>query len=133
MNYNTGTLGLPIVLLVSLWGAVNTTLSLFRTLNERRDQVFDMIEECGKCPDKLLGPVEIYVTNMLPLSIGVCLFQSLICFVIISIPKYMNVEDDSDRHRMKLACYLIATLPGFSLLGFLGGGIFDAVLLSKSI
>jgi len=133
MNYNTGTLGLPIVLLVSLWGAVNTTLSIFRVINERRDLAFSMIEECGKCPDKLLGPVEIYVTNMLPLSIGVCLFLGLICYVVISIPRYMNVEDENDRQRMKHACYLIASLPGFSLLGFLGGGIFDAIKFSQSI
>ncbi len=33
-------LGLPIVLLAALWGAVNTTLSFFQIINARRDMLF---------------------------------------------------------------------------------------------
>lgn len=129
MNYGTGTLGLPIVLLVSLWGAVNTTLKFFEIINEHSDMVFKLLEECMTCPKKILGPLEIYFTNVLPLSIGVCIFLALVSYVVISIPRYMNVEDKQDKHQMKFACNLIAILPLFALLGFVGGGIFDAIII----
>jgi len=131
MNYGTGTLGLPIVLLVSLWGAVNSTLKFFEVINERRDMAFGMIDSCGTCPEQTLGPLTIYFTNVVPLTTGVSIFLLLVSYVVISIPHYMNVEDKLDIDRMKLACHLIASLPLFGLFGFLGGGIFDAILISR--
>lgn len=132
MNYNTGTLGLPIVLLASLWGAVNTTLKFFEIINERRDMVFELIDKCRLCPDQTLGPLEIYFTNVMPLSIGTCIFLALVSYVVISIPGYMNIDKEQDIHRMSIACKLIATLPLFGLFGFIGGGIFDALLILNS-
>jgi hypothetical protein len=129
MNYNTGTLGLPIVLLASLWGAVNTTLTFFKIINERRDQVFGLIDSCGNCPELTLGPLPIYFTNVVPLTLGVCLFLVLICYVITSIPRYMNVDDEDDIKRMMFACKAIASLPAFGLVAFILGGAFDAIMI----
>lgn len=129
MSYNTGTLGLPIVLLASLWGAVNTTLNFYRFINERRDEVFRLLDECGRCPGRSLGPFEIYFTNMMPLTVGVCLFLVLITYVIATIPEYMDIDDDGERRRFRGACYAIACLPAFGLIGFFGGGTFDALVL----
>ena len=131
MNYNIGTLGLPIVLLGSLWGAVNTTLKFYEFINDRRDQVFEMIDKCGVCPGVTLGPLQIYFTNMMPLTLAVCLFLVLICFVTISIPNYMDVEDENDIKRTRFSCYAIASLPAFGLLGFVSGGIYDLIIISK--
>lgn len=133
MSYNTGTLGLPIVLLASLWGAVNTTLNFYQFINARRDEVFTLLDECGPCPGQTLGPVEIYFTNMMPLTIGVCLFLVLITYVIATIPAYMDIDDERERLRFRGACYAIACLPAFGLVGFLGGGTFDAIMLVKGL
>lgn len=126
-------LGLPIVLLAALWGAVNTTLSFFEIINARRDMMFELVDSCGYCIEKTLGPVEIYFTNLLPLTIGNIIFLGLICHVILSIPRHMKIADDVEAKRLQVACKAIALLPAFGVLGFVGGGIFDMVMLIRSL
>jgi len=124
-------LGLPIVLLSALWGAVNTTLSFFQIINARRDIVFELIDKCGRCLEKTLGPIEIYLTNLLPLTIGNIIFLCLISYVIISIPRHMKTENEEEANRMKKACNIIAVLPIFGAISFLGGAIFDMTMLIR--
>ncbi len=126
-------LGLPIVLLAALWGAVNTTLSFFQIINARRDMMFELIDKCGYCTEQTLGPMEIYFTNLLPLSIGNIIFLSLISYVILSIPRHMKIEDDEEAKRLKAACVAIAVLPIFGALSFALGGIFDIAMLMRSL
>jgi hypothetical protein len=133
MNFGLGHLGLPIVLLASLWGAVNTTLKIFEIVNERRDMVFELIDKCGYCPAITLGPLEIYFTNVVPISIGACIFLFLISYVVVSIPKYMTVEEAEYKERMKKSCYMIAALPLFALIAFVCGGVFDVVMIITSL
>lgn len=125
-------LGLPIVLLAALWGAVNTTLSFFQTINARRDLIFDLIDECGYCTEKTLGPIEIYFTNLLPLTIGNIIFLGLISYVILSIPRHMKIENTAEAEHLKIACRVIAVLPIFGAISFAAGGIFDMVILIRS-
>ncbi len=125
-------LGLPIVLLAALWGAVNTTLSFFQTINARRDLIFDLIDECGYCAEKTLGPIEIYFTNLLPLTIGNIIFLGLISYVILSIPRHMKIENTAEAEHLKIACRVIAVLPIFGAISFAAGGIFDMVILIRS-
>ncbi|UJP06075.1 MAG: hypothetical protein LZF61_03620 [Nitrosomonas sp.] len=126
-------LGLPIVLLAALWGAVNTTLSFFQIINVRRDMIAELIDQCGLCPDKTLGPLEIYFTNLLPLTFGNIIFLSLISYVIIAIPRHMKIEDDAEARRLKTACQIIAILPIFGALSFIAGGFFDIAMLTRSL
>lgn len=126
-------LGLPIVLLAALWGAVNTTLSFFQTINARRDMIFSLIDECGYCAEKTLGPLEIYFTNLLPLTIGNIIFLGLISYVILSIPRHMKIEDSAEAEHLKTACRVIAVLPIFGAISFAAGGIFDMVVLVRSL
>jgi hypothetical protein len=126
-------LGLPIVLLAALWGAVNTTLEFFKTINERRDMMFELIDRCGYCSKQTLGPIEIYFTNLLPLTIGNIIFLSLICYVILSIPYHMRIEDSTEAKRLRTACIVIGMLPAFGALAFIIGGIFDMVMLIRSL
>ena len=129
---NMPTLGAPLVLLATLWGAVGSVLSAFSIINDRRDKVFALIQECGRCEDKLLGPVEMYLTNLLPLSLGICLFLLIVAVIVIQIPSYMVCEDMVYLQRMKLAAWFIASLPLFCFLGFFAGAIFDGwTVLSK--
>ncbi|NBQ68157.1 MAG: hypothetical protein EBU46_04700 [Nitrosomonadaceae bacterium] len=126
-------LGLPIVLLAALWGAVNTTLSFFQFINARRDMMFELIDKCGYCPEQTLGPVEIYLTNLLPLTIGNIIFLYLISYVILSIPRHMKIENEDEAKRLKTACNYIAVLPIFGALSFCGGAIFDLVMLIHAL
>jgi len=126
-------LGLPIVLLAAIWGAVNTTLSFFQTINARRDMMFELIDKCRYCTEKTLGPLEIYFTNLLPLTIGNIIFLGLISYVILSIPRHMKVEDSTEAKHLKTACFVIAVLPTFGAFSFAAGGIFDMVMLIRSL
>jgi hypothetical protein len=126
-------LGLPIVLLAALWGAVSTTLNFFEIINARRDLIFKLIDSCGYCTEQTLGPIEIYFTNLLPLTIGNAIFLSLICYVILSIPRHMKIEDNVEAERLKTACVTIAILPAFGMLAFVAGGIFDMIMLIRSL
>ena len=71
---NMPTLGAPLVLLATLWGAVAGFSSAFQHYQRSPDKIFALIEECGRCEGKLLGPLKLYLTNLLPLSLGICLF-----------------------------------------------------------
>lgn len=126
-------LGLPIVLLAALWGAVNTTLSFFQIINARRDTMFELIDKCGRCPEQTLGPVEIYLTNLLPLTAGNIIFLSLISYVILSIPRHMKIENDEEAKRLKTACNIIAILPIFGVFAFFAGAVFDLAMLVRAL
>ena len=126
-------LGLPIVLLAALWGAVNTTLSFFQMINARRDMMFELIDKCGYCPEQTLGPVEIYLTNLLPLTLGNIIFLYLISYVILSIPRHMKIENDEEARRLKVACNIISVLPIFGALSFCGGAAFDLMMLIRAL
>jgi len=126
-------LGLPIVLLAALWGAVNTTLSFFQIINARRDMMFELIDKCRYCPEQTLGPLEIYLTNLLPLTVGNIIFLSLISYVILSIPRHMSIENDDEAKRLKTACNIIAILPIFGAAAFFTGALFDLVMLIRAL
>ena len=130
MAFKIENMGLPIVLMASLWGAVSITLNFYQYINRARDQVFALLQECGVCSGQLLGPLDIYLTNMMPLSLGVCLFLFLICYVTLTIPEHMDV-DAQQYASARRSCRLIATLPGFGLIGFAGGALFDLIKISE--
>ncbi|MGB1237884.1 MAG: hypothetical protein ACPG4U_06705 [Pseudomonadales bacterium] len=127
---NGPSLTLPLILIASLWGAVSATLQFFSMLNQRRDQAFALLQKCGACPDELLGPLQIYFTNMLPLSLGACLFLFLICYVIVKIPDHI-APDKKLRGRIVYSCYYIATLPFFGFISFLIGAVFDFTVIKQ--
>ena len=129
MTTNKDSLGLPMMLLVALWGAVNTTLEFFKIINERRDQVFEMVDTCGSNCTEILGPIEIYISNCMSMTIGLCIFLSIIVYFVLTIPKYMNITDEDEAKRAQLACRVIAILPAYGLFGFLTGGTFDVIML----
>lgn len=123
-------LGRPLILLAALWGAVNTTLNFFEIINERRDLMFSLIDRCGACADAgiTLGPIELYFTNLLPLTVGLMIFLGLIGYVVISIPEFMRLEDE-EKIKMRSVVRMVAALPFFGLFGFVCGGIFDLMII----
>lgn len=123
----------PLILLASLWGAVTITLKFFEIINSRRDMMFELIDKCGSCPEQTLGPIEIYFTNLMPLTIGLIIFLGLIVYVVLSIPRYMQMENETEAKRTKRACMAISLLPVFGLLAFVAGGMFDMIMLIRSL
>jgi hypothetical protein len=118
-------LGVPIVLMGSLWGAVGVVLDAFKVINERRDLAFKLVGECGKCADKVLTPQIVYLTNMVPLTTGLVLFLIVVTAVMIRIPHFAQLQDEVFHRRMVFTSRLLATPLVFTIIGFALGGAFD--------
>jgi hypothetical protein len=140
------TLGLPVVFLGALWGAVTIVLSAYKLINEKRDEILRMIEcrrlidggshentealkQCLQCCDpnvRILGPLDLYLGNLLPLSAGVCLFLAIVTYGVWKMPDYVNLEDPETRSKVRRISCFTASLPAFTLVGFGVGAAFDA-------
>lgn len=115
----------PIVLMGSLWAAMGVVLEAFKVINERRDLAFKMAGECGKCAGKVLTPQIIYLTNMVPLTVGLVLFLIVVTILMIKIPRFAQLQDKGFEGRMALASRLLAVPLVFAIMGFVVGGAFD--------
>ena len=45
----------------------------------------------------------------------------------------MKIEDNVEAERLRTACVTIAILPAFGMLAFVAGGIFDMIMLIRSL
>lgn len=122
-------MGIPLVLFGSLWGAVGVVLQAYKAINERRDEIFKLIETCGDCTERILTPDAIYWTNLLPLSTGLVLFLFIVSWLMLCIPKFAQTDDQQFVRQMRFLSRFVASLPIFALLGFIGGGIFDFYII----
>ena len=139
-------LGLPVVFLGALWGAVTIVLSAYKLINDKRDEILHLIEcrrliamkppaheeaikQCLQCCDpstRILGPIDLYLGNLLPLSGGICLFLAIVTYGVWKMPSYVNLENAEMLRKVKRISYFTASLPAFALLGFAVGAAFDA-------
>jgi hypothetical protein len=133
--------GLPLFLLGTLWSAVSIVFAAYKLINDKRDEIIHILEcqrliggktyaraellpKCLECCDpnvRILGPIDLYFSNLLPLSFGVCLFLVIITYSVWKMPSYMNLDDPETR----FIILLIASLPAFALVGFGIGAVFD--------
>ena len=140
------TLGLPVVFLGALWGAVSIVLTAYKLINDKRDEIIHMLEcqgliagkgqgseallgKCLECCDpsvRIFGPLELYFGNLLPLSLGVCLFLAIVTYGVWKMPSYVNLEDPETRRKVQRISSFTASLPAFALVGFALGTVFDA-------
>lgn len=118
-------LSVPIVLMGSLWAAVGVVLEAFKVINERRDLAFKMVDECGKCLEKMLTPQIVYWTNMVPLTLGLVLFLIVVTALMIKIPRFVQLQDEAFERRMVIASRLFAAPLILTIVGFVLGGVFD--------
>ncbi|MEO6423078.1 MAG: hypothetical protein ABIO31_10225 [Candidatus Nitrotoga sp.] len=147
-------LGLPLILLGALWGAVSIVLQTYQLINTKRDQIMVLIE-CKKafagkltnggdivaapakvldqcqscCYGKELQPIDLYLSNLLPLSLGLCLFLAIVSFAVVSIPDYLNSSDADFMNRVRRISWITASLPLFSMFAFAAGTLFDGYIL----
>ncbi|QSA97603.1 hypothetical protein [Methylococcus sp. EFPC2] len=119
----TGT-GAPFLLLGLLWSAVSIALTAFGLVNGKRDEIVALIEKCGRCPDKIIGPESLYFSNLLPLSFGVCLIYGILSYAMWSIRSSSKV-----RTRVKRTTAVIVMLPLYCCLAFAFGAVFDAIII----
>lgn len=125
MNSEFEKLGVPIVLIGSLWSAMDVVLSAFKEINERRDLITDLIDKCGKCDDCSLTPAIVYWTNLFPLSAGVIIFLAIMTVVSIKMPAFANLLDQDFAAKLERLARLIALPLLIALLGFVAGCLFD--------
>lgn len=147
-------LGLPLILLGALWGAVSIVLQTYQLINTKRDQIM-MLIECKKaftgkltsvgdfgavpakvleqcqscCYGKELQPIDLYLSNLLPLSLGLCLFLAIVSFAVVSIPDYLNSSDADFMYKVRRISWVTASLPLFSMFAFAAGTLFDGYIL----
>ena len=139
-------LGLPVVFLGALWGAVTIVLSAYKLINDKRDEILHLIEcrrliegkaaanaealkQCLQCCDpnlRILGPIDLYLGNLLPLSAGICLFLAIVTYGVWKMPGYVTLDSPDMIRKVKRISYFTASLPAFTLLGFGVGAGFDA-------
>lgn len=116
--------GAPFLLLGLLWSAVSNALTAYGMINAKRDEILALIEKCGRCPDKLVGPEALYFVNLLPLSLGICLIYGVLSYAMMSIRSSPSVAP-----RVKKATQVIVLLPVYCFLAFAGGAVFDAIII----
>jgi hypothetical protein len=138
-------LGLPVVFLGALWGAVTIVLQAYKLINDKRDEILHLIEcrrliesgsdkheafkQCLQCCDpslRVLGPIDLYLGNLLPLSGGICLFLAIVTYGVWRMPNYVTLDSPEMRRKVRWISYFTASLPAFALLGFAVGAGFDA-------
>jgi hypothetical protein len=139
-------LGLPVVFLGALWGAVTIVLQAYKLINDKRDEILHLIEcrrliaiqppahdeaikQCLQCCDpsvRILGPIDLYLGNLLPLSGGICLFLAIVTYGVWRMPNYVSLDSPDMRRKVRLISCFTASLPAFALLGFAVGAGFDA-------
>jgi hypothetical protein len=141
-------LGLPMLVLGALWGAVTIVLSSYSVINGKRDEILRLIEcqhvlarpdappklidSCQLCCDpgvRVLGPADLYLTNLLPLQVGLLVFLGIVSYGVWVIPNHVAISDPRRQRRVQRLARVTAALPLFAFLGFALGAAFDAVTL----
>ena len=142
----TPTIGLPVIFLGALWGAVSIVLTAYKLINDKRDEIVhllecqrliagkprvppELIKKCMECCDpnvRIFGPLDLYFGNLLPLSFGLCLFLAIVTYGVWMMPSYVNLDNPETRRKVRIISSLTASLPAFALLGFGLGTVFDA-------
>ena len=125
MNDEFKRIGFPLLFIGTFWGAGQVFLAALKMINERRDLILQLVEECGNCAGRARTPLLIYWTNLAPLSVGVCIFALAITIIIIVLPTYLYTDDAHFARKVRRMSTMFSSLPLFVSLGFLGGALFD--------
>ena len=132
MNNSLEKLSIPIILLGSVWAAVGIIFQAFVVINERRDKVFALLEECGNCADKALTPAFIYWTNLFPLSAGLVIFLIVVTLVMLRLPHFIGFDVPEFTRKLVWSSWVLSTPLIFTILGFFVGWTVDFFYLIVS-
>ncbi len=146
--------GIPIILLGALWGTFGVVLAAFNEVIKRRDKIYDTIynKQIGhnqpsnkynneNTPDHVSkDPLNItikqrYLSDLLPMSLGLCLFLAIVSAILLYLPKFFDGETKQGYSNLVehigTLSIIAAILPIVCCLGFLVGMIIDYKDLRK--
>lgn len=121
------TLQLALVLVASIWAAVNTLIAGYRAVNGTRDRILTGRTDEGT-PLTLEHRRLMYRNDWLPLKLGLGLVSLAFAGFLAFLP-----ELAPDPGVLRLICYVAAALPFFSFLGFVGLGLSDRSFIVRTL
>ena len=120
-------LQLGLVLVASIWAAMNTLIAGYTAVNATRDRVLTGMTDEG-VPLSLAHRRILYRNDWLPLKTGLSLVSLGFAAFIVVLPGLA-----SDPEPLRLICYAAALLPFGSFLGFFLLGLSDRRLMIDSL
>lgn len=120
-------LQLSLVLVASIWAAVNTLIAGYGAVNATRDRVVTGVTNEGVSLSLAHRRI-LYRNDWLPLKAGLAMVSLGFAGFIIFLP-----ELATDPRRLGPICYLAALLPFGSFLGFFLLGISDRALMLRTL
>lgn len=121
------TLQLALVLVASIWAAVNTLISGYEAVNATRDRILT-----GYTDEGVRLTLEhrrlMYRNDWLPLKLGLGLVSLAFSVFLLLLPELAD-----DPALLRIICYLAAALPFFSFLGFTVLGMSDRRVIVRTL
>jgi len=121
------TLQLALVLVASIWAAVNTLIAGYRAVNGTRDRILTGRTDEGT-PLTLDHRRLMYRNDWIPLKLGLGLVSLAFAGFLAFLP-----ELTPDPGVLRIICYVAAALPFFSFLGFVGLGLGDRRFIVRTL
>jgi hypothetical protein len=120
-------LQLSLVLVASIWAAVNTLIGGYQAVNTTRDRVLTGVTDEG-VPLALAHRRILYRNDWLPLKAGLALVSLGFAGFILFLP-----ELATDPRRLRVICYVASLLPLGSFVGFFILGLSDRGLMLRTL
>ena len=120
-------LQLSLVLVASIWAAVNTLIAGYGAVNATRDRVLTGFTDEGT-PLALEHRRILYRNDWLPMKAGLALVSVGFAGFIVFLPELATAP-----RRLRAICYVAALLPMGSFFGFFFLGISDRALMLKTL
>ena len=120
-------LQLSLVLVASIWAAVNTLIAGYSAVNGTRDRVLTGVTDEG-VPLSLAHRRILYRNDWLPLKAGLSIVSLGFAAFIVFLPTLA-----SDPDSLRWICYVAALLPFGSFLGFFFLGLSDRHLMIETL
>ena len=121
------TLQLALVLVASIWAAVNTLIAGYNAVNATRDRILTGHTDEG-VPLSLEHRRLMYRNDWLPLKGGLGLVSLAFAAFLVLLP-----ELSDEPALLRVICYLAAALPFFSFLGFAVLGMSDRRFIVRTL
>ena len=121
------TLQLALVLVASIWAAVNTVIAGYGAVNGTRDRILTGRTDEGT-PLTLEHRQLMYRNDWIPLKLGLGLVSLAFAGFLVLLPE-LTVEPTL----LRAICYVAALLPFFSFLGFVGLGLADRRVIVRTL
>lgn len=120
-------LQLALVLVASLWAALNTLIAGYTAVNGTRDRILTGRNDEG-VPLSLEHRRIMYRNDWFPLKVGLSVVSLAFAGFIVVLPRFAT-----DPASLRLICYAAALLPFLSFVGFFGFGFSDRALIVRTL